>query len=104
MVITCPRCSNSFCAGSKNKCEDACKGFIGGQMDVDHRCPMCRMSVKEWICKEDDVSSKKDVSDSYDYTEGEGKNSETVDLSSSSHLFKKLILKAKAISLKIKVF
>ena len=32
------------------------------------------------------------------------KNSETVGLSNSSHLFKKLILKAKAISLKISVF
>lgn len=61
MVITCPGCSSSFCAGStdkeKKECEDVCKGFLGGQMDVDHRCPMCRMSVKEWI--EDDVPVKK---------------------------------------------
>ena len=56
LVVTCPGCKGkqSFCAGSKNSVEGCCKGFLG-QMGVDHRCPCCRMSVRDWSNNEEPV-------------------------------------------------
>lgn len=45
MVITCPGCNNSFCAGSEQK---ECAGFRR-HMEDDHRCPVCRSPVREWV-------------------------------------------------------
>ena len=59
MVITCPGCDNSFCAG-KHKSEvvdndeESCLGFYR-LMGDDNRCPICRMEVKEW---KDDSAKK----------------------------------------------
>ena len=59
LVITCPGCDNSFCAGKQKsevveKDEESCLGFYR-LMGDDNRCPICRLEVKEWV----DVSSKK---------------------------------------------
>lgn len=51
MVITCPGCENSFCAGKiceGEKKEDQCQGFKHLMEKYDNRCPICRMAVKDW--------------------------------------------------------
>lgn len=64
LVLTCQGCEDkqTFCAGSKK--EGCCKGFLG-QMEVDHRCPLCRKSVRDWEIKKDKRESIND-SESYD--------------------------------------
>lgn len=51
MVITCPGCESSFCAGNVcegEKKEDQCQGFKYLMQKYDNRCPICRMPVKDW--------------------------------------------------------
>jgi hypothetical protein len=51
MVITCPGCESSFCAGNiceEEKKEDKCQGFKYLMKKYDNRCPICRMAVKDW--------------------------------------------------------
>ena len=51
MVITCPGCESSFCAGNiceGGKKEDQCQGFKYLMEKYDNRCPICRMAVKDW--------------------------------------------------------
>ena len=65
MVVTCPGCKGkqTFCAGSKKSAEGCCKGFLG-QMGVDHRCPCCRMSVRDWPNEEENQEPvKEDISE-----------------------------------------
>ena len=52
MVITCPGCESSFCAGNiceGEKKEDQCQGFKYLMQKYDNRCPICRMAVKDWV-------------------------------------------------------
>jgi len=52
MVITCPGCESSFCAGKScegEKNEDQCQGFKYLMEKYDNRCPICRMAVKDWM-------------------------------------------------------
>jgi len=64
MVLSCQGCKGkqTFCAGSKK--EGCCKGFLG-QMEVDHRCPLCRKSVRDWEIKKD---KRESINDSEEYT------------------------------------
>ena len=51
MVITCPGCESSFCAGKiceDEEKEDQCQGFKYLMEKYDNRCPICRMAVKDW--------------------------------------------------------
>lgn len=64
LVLTCQGCEDkqTFCAGSKK--EGCCKGFLG-QMEVDHRCPLCRKTVRDWEIKKD---KRESINDSEEYT------------------------------------